>query len=153
MISLIAGKLSQKSQVKNLKLKRVYHPYCDWEELDHNMWGVVENRKKYLSKAKEFTADHKLYGRFMMRVVREWPVSCENALTDYSLNRKAWIGHAACALALECPEDIVREAWGYLNYEQQLLANKEAERAIQAWEHTYIKDRGLREGMGESMLF
>ena len=62
-----------------MKLSRVYHPYCDWEEIDHNMWGVVDSRKKYLSKAREFTANHKLYGRFMVRVTREWPISCENA--------------------------------------------------------------------------
>lgn len=67
-------------------------------------------------------------------------------------NFKAWVGHAACALAMGCPEYIVREAWGYLTSEQQLLANKEAERAIQAWEHAYIKDRGLCDDVGEAML-
>ena len=136
-----------------MKIKRVYHPFCDWEEISHNMWGVVENRKRWVQAAIEFTGDHKRYGRFMMRVISEWPISCENALTDYSLNRKAWVGHAACALALECPEDITREAWKNLSYEQQLLANKEAERAIQAWEYNYLKDRGLCEDMGESLLF
>lgn len=135
-----------------MKLKRVYHPYWEWEEINFNMWGVVENRKRWVKEAIEFTGDHKKYGRFMMRVVDEWPISCENALTDYSLNRKAWVGHAACALAFECPEDITREAWRYLDYEQQLLANKEAERAIQTWEHNYIKDRGLCENMGTAVL-
>jgi hypothetical protein len=116
------------------------------------MYGTVEDRKKWLKKAIEFTGDHKKYGRFMMRVVNEWPVSCENALTDYLMNRKAWVGHAAVALALECPEDITREAWGHLSDEQQLLANKEAERAIQTWEHNYFKSKGLCSDMGESLL-
>lgn len=136
-----------------MKLDRVYHHYMDWEEIDFNMWGDVNNRKSYLNKAIEFTGDYKRYGRFMMRVINEWPVSCENALTDYSINRKAWVGHAACALALGCPEDITREAWRYLTDEQQLLANKEAERAIQTWEYNYIKSRGLCEEMGTKMLF
>ena len=136
-----------------MKLDRVYHPYWDWEEINHNMWGVVENRKLWIKRAIDFTSDHKKYGRFMMRVINEWPISCENALTDYSINRKAWVGHAAVALAIGCPEDIVREAWGKLTDEQQLLANKEAERAIQAWEYNYIKDRGLCENMGSEMLF
>jgi len=136
-----------------VKLDRVYHPYWDWEEIDFNMWGNVDDRKLWLKRAIAFTSDHKKYGRFMMRVAKEWPISCENALTDRTINRKAWIGHAACALAIGCPEDITREAWGYLDYEQQLLANKEADRAIQFWEEHYIKDRGLYSDVGRTMLF
>ena len=136
-----------------MKLRRVYHHYYDWEEIKHGMWSAVEDRKAWLEKAIEFTGDHRKYGEYMMRVISEWPTSCENALTDSSLNRKAWVGHAAVALAIGCPEDITREAWGKLNYEQQLLANKEAERAIQAWEYSYIKDRKLCESVGEQMLF
>lgn len=135
-----------------MRLKREYHPYWDWEELEHNMWGSVCDRKKATAKAVEFTGDHKLYGRFMMRVVNEWSVSCENALTDYSINRKAWVGHAACALAHGIPEDITRLAWGKLTDEQRLLANKEAERAIQHWEYHYTKSRGLHAGVGGSLL-
>lgn len=135
------------------KFKRVYHPYWDWEEIRFNMWGSVEDRKKWVQKAVEFTSDHKLYGSYMQRVIKEWPISCENALTDHGLNRKAWVGHAAVALAIQCPEDIVREAWGKLTDEQQLLANKEADAAIRAWELDYIKDRGLDPIMAGTMLF
>lgn len=124
-------------------IKQVFHPYWDWEEVDHNMWGSVSNKKSMLNKAIKFTGDHKKYGRFMQRVAAEWPVSCENALTDPHINKRAWIGHAAAALALGCPEDITREAWSYLTDEQKLLANKEADRAIQSWEHNYIKDKEL----------
>jgi hypothetical protein len=90
------------------KFKRVYHPYWEWEEVPHNMWGTVENKKEWVQRAIEFTGNHNLYGSYMMRVIQEWPISCENALTDSSLNRRAWVGHAAVALALQCPEDIVR---------------------------------------------
>ena len=117
------------------------------------MWGGVQNKAQSMDLAFEFTGDAKLYGSYMQRVIREWPVSCENALTDYFLNRKAWIGHAAVALALQIPEDITRAAWAKLTSEQQLLANKEASRAIQAWEYTYIKDRKLYQDMGKPLLF
>lgn len=126
-----------------IKLNRVYHPFDQWEEIKHNMWGDVDNKKKMLSWAFEFTQNHKLYGEYMMRVVNEWPISCENALTDYFLNRRAWIGHAACALANKCPEDIVRQAWGYLTDEQQFLANEEANNAIRTWEQRYRESRNL----------
>jgi hypothetical protein len=135
-----------------MRFERIYHHYLDWEEVDFNMWGSVKNREDYLEKAIKFTGDHKLYGRFMVRVVSEWKNSCENAMTDYYINRRAWVGHAACALAIGCPEDITREAWGRLNSEQQLLANKKADEAIQLWEYNYFKSGGVCIDMGEQML-
>jgi hypothetical protein len=133
-------------------IKRVYHPYYNWEEVKYNMWGDVDDTAAYLQKAIEFTGDHKLYGSFMRRVANEWPISCENALTDLSLNRKAWIGHAATALAIGCPEDITRKAWGYLSDEQQFLANEEARRTIEEWENNYRKNKNLSANLGKTVL-
>lgn len=133
-------------------LTRVWHPVQHWEEVTHNMWGKVTDRANYLQRAITFTSDHKLYGRFMCRVCAEWPISTENAFTDPFLNHRAWLGHAACALAFGCPEDIVRQAWRYLSDEQQLLANQEASRAIAAWRRTYIKNRRVRGDVAEAML-
>jgi hypothetical protein len=135
-----------------MKLKRVYHPYDTWEEIKFNMWGEVDDKAEWLQKAIAFTSDHKQYGHYMLRVTREWPISCENALTDININQMAWIGHAACALAMQCPEDIIRTAWGYLTDEQRLLANKEAERAIQKWSIRYAESKGLHKDMGGSLL-
>jgi hypothetical protein len=135
-----------------MKLKRIWLPIESWEELQWNMWGEVANRQRYLERAVIFTGNHKLYGRYMNRVVREWPNSCINALTDQALNRRAWIGHAACALALYCPEDITRQAWGLLSHEQRLLANKQADRAIQSWEMRYRQGQRIRNDMDAQVL-
>lgn len=134
------------------KFKRVYHPYDKWEEMRFNMWGSVDDVKSMLQKAIEFTGNHKLYGEYMQKVIREWPISCENALTDYLLNRKAWIGHAACAMAIQCPENITRKAWRFLTYEQQYLANEQARRAIQSWENNYIESKKLYRDLDQPML-
>lgn len=98
------------------------------------MWGKVKDRPLYLKQAIEFTGDAKLYGRWMMNVINQWPVSCEHNLSGAWQNRRAWIGHAACALAFQCPEDITREAWGYLSEQQQISANAKADNAIEEWE-------------------
>jgi hypothetical protein len=139
--------------LKQLKFERVYHHYLDWEEINFNMWGTVENKKLWLKRAIKFTSDHQKYGRFMLRVVNEWKISCENALTDNAMNHRAWVGHAAVALAIGCPENITREAWGHLTNEQQLLANKEAGRAIECWKINYAKSKGLLQYLGNEMLF
>lgn len=98
------------------------------------MWGKLKNREEALQKAIEFTGNAQLYGEYMLRVAREWKYSCEHNLSCETQNRKAWIGHAACAMAMLCPEDIVREAWGHLSETQQKEANHVAEIAIKYWE-------------------
>jgi len=112
----------------------VWHPWWRWEECSYNMWGNVSDKSYWLAKAIAFTGDAELYGKWMLKVVDKWPVSCEHNLTKKSLNRKAWIGHAAAALAIQCPEDIVRAAWAHLSREQQIAANAKAQEAIDIWE-------------------
>lgn len=136
----------------DLNEKRIYHPIDKWEEIPANMWGDVKDKAIMLKRAVEFTGDHELYGLYMQRVVSEWSFSCENALTDSNLNKKAWIGHAASALALGCPEDITRLAWGRLSYEQRVLANREAERAIKQWKDNRRKNSDISENVGKSLL-
>lgn len=98
------------------------------------MWGRTKNRSEWLRKAIEFTGNAELYGEWMLKVADAWKFSCEHNLTKIDTNRKAWIGHAAVALAIDCPEDIVREAWGYLSTKQQDEANAKAAIAIEYWE-------------------
>lgn len=119
----------------------IWHPYWLWEEWPANMWGSVKDRKEWLKKAIDFTGDHFLYGSWMRKVADTWKFSCEHNLTKPDTNRKAWIGHAAVAMAMQCPEDIVREAWGYLSKEQQDLANNEAQNAINYWEANHAKKK------------
>lgn len=120
-------------------MKRVWHPYTLWEDYINGMWRDVSKgeRAEYLEKAVEFTGDHNLYGSFMRRVIKEWPISCEHNLTSKSTNRRAWVGHAAACLALSIPEDITREAWWMLTQVQRDLADAQADVAIAEWERTY----------------
>ena len=122
-------------------MKRVWHPYTAWEEFHAGMWRRVygDERARFLSEAIAFTGDHRLYGRWMLKVIAEWPTSCEHNLTDTGSNRRAWIGHAACTLAINCPEDVTRLAWGHLTVEQRSLANRQADIAITEWERAYAR--------------
>lgn len=107
------------------------------------MWRNVHGseRKKYLEKAIEFTGNARLYGEYMMKAIEQWPMSCEHNLTDQSMNKQAWVGHAACCIALGCPEDITREAWHYLTQEQQDEANAMADLAIAKWQESYLRGK------------
>lgn len=110
----------------------VWHPWWAWEEIPANMWGDVTHRKTWLQIAIAFTGNAELYGEWMLKVAREWKHSCEHNLTKPG-DKRPWMGHAAVALAIGCPEDVVREAWGYLSQQQQDAANKKAAEAIEHW--------------------
>ncbi len=118
----------------------IWHPFWMWEELNFNMWGDVENKKQWLEKAITFTGNHELYGFWMFKVADNWKYSCEHNLTKLDTNRKAWIGHAAVAMAIQCPEDIVRQAWSFLSEQQQKDANNQALNAIKYWENKNAKN-------------
>ncbi len=118
-----------------LPMPRIFHPYEIWEDYLAGMWRDItkEEQRAMLPKAIEFTGDAALYGSFMQRVIREWPITCEHNLSDAGQNRKAFIGHAAACLAIGAPEYVTREAWGHLTLRQQDEANAEADRAIRDW--------------------
>lgn len=118
-----------------MKLKRIWHRYEKWEDLE--MWRKVTDEAEHLQRAIEFTGNAELYGSYMRRVINEWPISCEHNLTNPGMNQKAWLGHAAVQMAIQCPEYITRQAWKYLTQEQQGQANHQAVMAIVAWREHY----------------
>ena len=108
------------------------------------MWRKVSKNEEdtLLKEAVTFTGDAPLYGYWMRQVIAEWPIACEHNLTDLSLNRKAWVGHAATQMAINCPEYITREAWGMLTEQQRIDANRQAQFAIEQWESGYQENSG-----------
>jgi hypothetical protein len=130
-------------------MKRVWHPYWTWEDI--GMWRDVTaaQRRKMLPIAIKFTGDHVAYGVAMMRVIEQFPIACEHNLTERSINRQAWIGHAAAYLECELPEYVTREAWGLLTQPQRDLADAAAARAIHEWERrASAPDRSLHPQLG-----
>lgn len=123
-------------------MTRVYHRYENWEDYLDGMWRLLPKPEEdaMLKAAIDFTGDAKLYGSFMRRVVREWPISCEHNLTNEGMNRLAWIGHSACSMALRCPEYITRRAWGFLSQDQRDQANAEARAALDEWRLRYLSN-------------
>lgn len=122
-------------------MDRIFHHYDKWEDYLNGMWRIVDKETEaiILPLAIEFTGNHKLYGAAMIEVVNDWPIACEHNLTNLSINRKAWIGHAACCLRHGWPEYLVRQAWHQLSHQQQVDANIEAEKAIAIFEKKHKK--------------
>jgi len=118
------------------KTKQIFVHYELWEDFHAGMWRTVpkDEEEVFRRMAIKFTGNHVLYGLAMMRVLSEWPNTCMHNLSNPSINRRAFIGHAACQLEINCPEYIVRQAWWKLTEEQRILADAEADKAITLWE-------------------
>lgn len=116
-------------------IRREYLRHELWEEVAFNMWGDSKESDK--ENSLKIMKDYKLWGSFMLKVVKEWKNSCIHNLTNTSQNRIAWIGQAAIALAIKCPEFIVRGNWSNLTKDEQDKANIEAQNAINYWLKNY----------------
>lgn len=134
-------------------MQRIFHPYEIWEDWINGMWRK-ESKQYEINKLQEiieFTSNHILYGIAMIRVINEWPICCENNLSNILINRKAWLGHAACCIERNYPEYLVRQAWQQLTEEQRLLANKEAHKAIKLWEQKEKLKPTLKNGKTDAI--
>lgn len=117
-------------------MKRIWHPYTDWEDykagfFDTQMDGDKEPAVKECEDL--LSADPGL-GAWMEKVLQEWPVSCEANLSYTGMNRRAWLGQAACCLAFGHPSFITKRAWHRLDETTQTAANAQADRVISQWE-------------------
>lgn len=127
-------------------MRRIYHPYTTWEDFKAGMWRKCDkaDEERILPSAVAFTGDHLRYGSFMLQVALGWPFACEHNLTDVAMNRRAWIGHAACCLAIGAPEYLTRRAWWMLTQEQRDAADAQADSAIREWTWRHKQTRKQR---------
>jgi hypothetical protein len=121
-------------------MKRVYHHYEKWEETHAGMWRrpTGAERQEWIGKVAAFMADTDKFKAAMLRAIKEWPISCEANFTCSSVNKQAWLGHAACCIAIGCPEEPTRSAWWTLSQELRDAADAAAAEVIMIWQADYI---------------
>lgn len=107
------------------------------------MWqtslGIDQEEK--INQCIKFMSDTDVFESFMIAVIREWPLSCEVSLSNPQINQVAWLGQAAAAIGIECPEDITKKAWSFLSEEKQIKANEAARRNIKKWKDEYLEKK------------
>lgn len=92
-----------------------------------------EGRAERVQRAAEILGDPVLCERAMRKVVAEWPIASEFNLSNAEINRRAWMGQAACSCYGGVHEDETREAWGLLSDFQRVRANRIATVVIKEW--------------------
>lgn len=114
-------------------MKRIYVHYTLWEDFINGMWRneTKEYEETHFEEIVNFTGNHNLYGEAMLNMVENWNNTCLHNLTDNNINKRAFVGHAACCFKFGWPEYLVRRAWNTLSKEQQINANAMADKAIE----------------------
>ena len=119
---------------------RQQYPWHELEEHqpDGGMWSIppAGERQHLIDAAEQVMANPDQFRDAMRRALTDWPRSAAVALTNPSLNHKAWIGHAGCYLATGSPEETTRLAWHNLDDGEQLEANQAAADVIAQWHAT-----------------
>ena len=126
-------------------MKRIYHPHTVLEEVKAGMWRITSSaeRNEYAQKASELMNDTQAFENAMRKASLEWRFSCEHNLTELSMNRVAWLGHAGCCVALQSPEDATRQGWWMLDSFKQDRANEASARVIREWEARQCQSENL----------
>lgn len=117
-------------------MKRIYHSYDKLEETKAGLWRrpTGSEREALILECGHFMANTAAFRSAMVRAIHEWPISCEQNFSTKSINRQAWLGHAACCIAIGCPEEPTRAAWWTLTQSQRDAADAAAEEVIKEWE-------------------
>ena len=123
-------------------MKRIFHHYNKWEDFHHGMYNEDKtDRKTRVNKAASVLGTPSICEKAMRMVVEQWTIATEFNLSNAEINRRAWLGQAACSSYVGVHEDETREAWGLLTIEQRTTANAIATRIIREWLRTHDEEQ------------
>jgi hypothetical protein len=115
-------------------MKQLFHHYKKWECLEAGFFDTVcdepdeEAKKKY----SEFLGNTKRFEKALQRVLNEWTISCEQFLSNESMNRIAWLGQASMCIETGIPS-CFRGGFKLLSEKKQKEANEIARKYLNKW--------------------
>jgi len=118
-----------------MKVKQIYHHYTKWEDYKNGFYG---KRDTNTDKVFDIFNDEYKTKMYMNKVITDWTISCEHNLSNYSMNRVAYLGQAACCLYAGISNLTTMYAWKFLDYEIQERSDKIAIKIILLWEQNQI---------------
>lgn len=115
-------------------MERIFHHYNKWEDYHAGMYDESrDGRKERVLNAAHILGTPGICRKAMEKVVSEWLIATEYNLSNAEINRKAWLGQAACSCYAGIHEDETREAWGIMTEAQRVEANRIAANIIENW--------------------
>jgi len=129
-------------------MKRIWHHWEKWECVPAGMYETLppdgissddapEEYRKFLSDLPRFESA-------LFRVLIEWPISCEQFLSNPSINHIAWLGQASMCIETGVPA-CFRAGFKRLTDDQQAEANALADNYRLIWEHMHKRINHYKE--------
>lgn len=122
---------------------RVFHTYDKWECHKAGLYASnVEGKTAEQCKImyKDFLSDTELFAKTLELVVSEWVNSCEHYLTNFAMNRIAWLGQAAMCYHTGVPSKFCG-GFNLLTFEEQGAANQVALKYLNVWLESNGRDK------------
>lgn len=118
-------------------MKRRWHHWEKWECVHNGMYETVApagfNSETAVAAYTEFLGDLKRFESALRRVLKEWPISCEQFLSNRNINRIAWLGQSSMCIDTGIPA-CFRAGFSALDECGQAAANTLADRFLRMWE-------------------
>jgi len=115
-------------------MKRLFEKYTEWEDYNNGMYEMYKiEDEDLIRKSVYLLTNSTLFLETCKNVLKDWKVTTSVHLTNNTINKKAWLGQAACNYLYKTPELLTRVAWGKLTRCQQDSANNVAEKVINSY--------------------
>jgi len=128
--------MSMNKKLKIPKVERIYHHWEKWECVKYGFFDTVPpknlDKDDCVLEYCFFLEDLKRFNDNINNVFDNWPYSCEQFLTNPSINRIAWIGQASVCYDMKIPS-IFRHGFKLLSLENQQKADNLALERLVEW--------------------
>lgn len=121
-------------------LKQIYNPWWKWECYKFGLYNThppfgIEENQAYQMYA-DFLSNSELFEKYIQFVLKNWIFSCQNFLTNTSINRVAYIGQASMCYYSMIPRKY-RSGFHLLTEAQKKEANLLAEKYLKIYEKSF----------------
>lgn len=117
-------------------MKRIWHPWDKWECFKAGFYNSLPptgiSKEDALNLYADFLKNTPRFKKAALRVLIEWPISCEQFLSNEHINRIAWIGQSSMCIETGVPSSY-RAGFKLLTEKQQAIANHTAQQIIDHW--------------------
>lgn len=117
-------------------MDRIWHPWWDWECFKARFYETSPPQGMSREEAKrayaEFLRDIPRFEAALKRVLREWPNSCEQFLSNANINRIAWLGQASMCIETGVPSHF-KSGFQFLSEDEKRAANAKAREFLNLW--------------------
>lgn len=116
-----------------------WHHWETWECIPVGMYETRPpngfDEESALRAYEEFLRDLPRFESALCRVLDEWPISCEQFLSNSSINRIAWLGQSSMSISTGIPA-CFRAGFKLLSDDEQAAANAMADKYFRVWLQT-----------------